>query len=249
MHEAGPAIHRVAADAGAVGHVRLVQHHPAGSVEGPVAGGGEIVRELLDARLVGDGREGIGSACRGLRGVLASSTVHLVELLRLRVVGLHLVVGDGPGRRDAILVLDLAEVLGAQAVERRAEHLGRAADEVVHLRGELLVLGVVPGVLRLVAAVDKDVLGPPVLRLASQEVPSLQQQDLLAGAGEPVDERPSPGPAADHDHVVVAHALTPTSLRRSLRMIRAAASISARWEKAWGKFPRWRPVLGSNSSA
>ena len=23
-------------------------------------------------------------------------------------------------------------------------------------------------------------------------------------------------------------------------MIRAAASISARWEKAWGKLPRWR---------
>ena len=39
------------------------------------------------------------------------------------------------------------------------------------------------------------------------------------------------------------------SLRRSLRMIRAAASIRARWEKACGKFPRWRPVPVSNSSA
>ena len=27
-------------------------------------------------------------------------------------------------------------------------------------------------------------------------------------------------------------------------MILAAASIRARWEKACGKFPRWRPVLG-----
>ena len=40
-----------------------------------------------------------------------------------------------------------------------------------------------------------------------------------------------------------------TSLSRSKRMIRAAASISARWENAWGKLPRWRPVLVSNSSA
>ena len=31
--------------------------------------------------------------------------------------------------------------------------------------------------------------------------------------------------------------------------IRAAASISARWEKACGKLPRWRPVSASNSSA
>ena len=249
MHEARKAIAAVAADAGAVWHVRLIQNHPAGSVERPVAGGGEIVRELLDAWLVGDGREGIGGACRGLRGVLASSPVHLVELLRLRVVGLHLVVGDGPGRRYTILVADLAEVLGAQAVERGAEHLAGAADEVVHFRGELLVIGVVPGVLRLVATIHKDILGPPVLRLASQEVPPLQQKDLLAGAGKPVDERPSPSPAADHDHVVVAHPLTPNSPRRSLRMILAAASIRARWEKACGKFPRWRPVLGSNSSA
>lgn len=39
------------------------------------------------------------------------------------------------------------------------------------------------------------------------------------------------------------------SWSRSARMIRAAASISARWENAWGKFPRWRPVRVSSSSA
>jgi hypothetical protein len=41
----------------------------------------------------------------------------------------------------------------------------------------------------------------------------------------------------------------PTSARRSARMIRAAASISARCENACGKFPRCRPVEASNSSA
>ena len=39
------------------------------------------------------------------------------------------------------------------------------------------------------------------------------------------------------------------SLRRSTTMSRPAASIRARWEKAWGKLPRWLPVLVSNSSA
>ena len=50
----------------------------------------------------------------------------------------------------------------------------------------------------------------------------------------------------DH-HVVGLHQVTCCS--RSARMIRAAASIRARWENAWGKLPRWRPVAASNSSA
>src|SRR4051812_37693065 len=41
----------------------------------------------------------------------------------------------------------------------------------------------------------------------------------------------------------------PTSASRSDTMMRAAASISARCEKAWGKLPRCLPVLVSNSSA
>ena len=39
------------------------------------------------------------------------------------------------------------------------------------------------------------------------------------------------------------------SSSRSARMIRAAASISARCENACGKLPRCRPVSASNSSA
>src|SRR6185312_16414836 len=103
--------------------------------------------------------------------------------------------------------------------------------------------------LRLIAAVDEDVLREPVLRLSREPVAPLQQQDLLARWGELVDQRPASGAAADHDHVVIAHRSTPTSLRRSVRMIRDAAWINARWEKACGKFPRCRPVLVSNSSA
>ncbi len=53
---------------------------------------------------------------------------------------------------------------------------------------------------------------------------------------------------ADHDHVEgVGHHWY--SWSRSTTTIRAAASISARCEKACGKLPRWRPVGASNSSA
>ena len=39
------------------------------------------------------------------------------------------------------------------------------------------------------------------------------------------------------------------SASSSARMTWTTALISARWVNAWGKFPRWRPVRGSISSA
>ena len=98
-----------------------------------ITGGGEVVGQLLDARLVATGGEGVGRAGRRFGRVLSPGAVDLVELLGLGVVGLQLVVADRPGGRDAVVVLELAEVLGPQAVERRAVELGRPADEVVDL--------------------------------------------------------------------------------------------------------------------
>src|SRR5271165_7521729 len=97
------------------------------------AGRGKCVGELLDSRLMRDGGEGVGRAGGGFGGVLAAGAVDLVELLGLRVVGLHLLVGDRPRRRDAAVMAELAEVLRAKAVERRAVELGRATDAVVDL--------------------------------------------------------------------------------------------------------------------
>ena len=107
------------------------------------------------------------------------------------------------------MVAELAEVLLAQAVERRAVELGGAADEVMDLRLEGLGgLAVVPGLLGDVAVVDEHVRRGPVLRLAPQPVPALEQQDPLARGGEAIDEGAAPGAAADDDHVVVAHPVT-----------------------------------------
>jgi acyl-CoA reductase-like NAD-dependent aldehyde dehydrogenase len=64
----------------------------------------------------------------------------------------------------------------------------------------------------------------------------------IEGAVLPVTPAPSTGAERASAH-------QETSARRSPTMIRPAASISARWEKACGKFPRWRPVPESSSSA
>src|SRR6185312_2250413 len=88
VHGAGEAVAVLAAHASAVRQVRLVQADAARRVEGVVAGGGQVVGELRDARLVRDGRERVRSARVRLSRILAMGAMHLVELLRLRVVGL-----------------------------------------------------------------------------------------------------------------------------------------------------------------
>ena len=77
---------------------------------------------------------GIRRARGRLGGILAARAVDLVELLGARVVRLHLVVADRPRGREPVVVAQLPEVLRAQAVQRGAVELGRAAHAVVHLR-------------------------------------------------------------------------------------------------------------------
>ena len=155
MHEAREAVAAPAAYALRERRARLVEHDPAGGVERVVAGGGEIVGELLDPRLVRDGGVGVGRARGRLGRILATRAVHVVQLLRERVVRLQLVVGDRPRGRDAVVVAELPEILLPQSVERRPVQLRRTADEVVHLRRERPPLGVVPRVGRDVAVVHE----------------------------------------------------------------------------------------------
>ena len=128
--------------------------------------------------------------------------MNLIELLGLAVIGLHLVVAEGPGRRDAVVVPHLAEILLAQAIERRAEHFRRAADEIVNLRLEPLAVGQEPGVRRNVAIGAEDVLDAPVARLARQPIAALKDQDFLARRRQAMGERAAAGAAANDDDVV-----------------------------------------------
>ena len=166
VHGTHEAVAVGAADAGAVRHVGFVQSNPAGCVERVEAGRLEVVGELLDSWFVRDGRERILRARESFRWILAVVAVNLVVVLGLRVVRLELVVRDRPRGGDAVVVLQLTEVPGAQPVEGGAVELRRPAHEVVDLRLERLALLVVPRVLGHVAVVDEHVLGQPVLRLA-----------------------------------------------------------------------------------
>src|ERR1043166_2662930 len=118
-------------------------------------------------------REATRRAGGRLGGVFAAGAVHLVHLFGLGVIGLHVFVADGPGGRDAVVVLNLAEVFLAQAVERRAIHLGGAADEVMETGLEGFPRLVVPGFLGNVAVLDENLFHVPILLFTFQPVAAL----------------------------------------------------------------------------
>src|SRR6266704_3053369 len=113
------AVARPAADAGARAWILLVQHDPEGHVKRPQSLAGEVVGEVLDARLVADGRVWVWRARGRIGRIDPALAVDVIELLGPRVVGLEVVVGDGPGRRHAPPVLDLPEILATQPEEGR----------------------------------------------------------------------------------------------------------------------------------
>ena len=72
-------------------------------------------------------------------------------------------------------MVDLAEILGAQAEQSGAIELRVAAHVVLDARMELLALGVEPGLVGAVLRLDEDRVRVPVLPLARQVAAALQQ--------------------------------------------------------------------------
>jgi len=64
-------------------------------------------------------------------------------------------------------------------------------------------VGVGPGFLSLVAAVDEDDLRVPVVAATGQVVAALDEEDALAGGGEALGEGGAAGSGADDDDVVM----------------------------------------------
>jgi hypothetical protein len=113
QHRAGEPVAIPAAHAGAKEHVRFVEQNAAGRMKRPITRAREIVRKLLDARLVRHGRTRIRRAGRRLGGIFAPRAVHLIKFFGLRVVRFEVVICDRPGGRGAVVVLQYAEIFFA----------------------------------------------------------------------------------------------------------------------------------------
>ena len=130
--------------------------------------------------------------------------VHPVEVLGLGVVGLEVGVVDRPGRRDPVVVLQLAEVLGTQPEQSRAVELRVAADVVVDLRLERVVVPVVPGLGEAGTSPGRRPRCELQLsRSRGQVAAAFEEQHALAGGRQAVRDGAAAGTAADDDDVVV----------------------------------------------
>ena len=134
--------------------------------------------------------------------------MHLKQRFGLRVIRFENVISKRPRGRQATSVYDLAEVTLTQSEQRRAVHLRVAANVVVQRRTEAVALGVGPGLVCLVDGVNEHRLCAPVQFAAWQIVAALDDQDTFSGGRDPLRQRSTAGPRADHDQVVVsvAHA-------------------------------------------
>jgi hypothetical protein len=213
VDEAGVAVAGVAADApggDGIGGVALEAEGNGEGADAEVADGGF---DIGHAGFVGEGRVGVGLGVEGLGGVVAAGVaagnrgcgaeiaVDVEELFGVGVEGLHVGVGDGPGGRDAALMLDDAEVFGAHAEHGGAVNFRLATDEVGLLGMEGLVILVVPGFGGVITVVEEDGGGVPVELLLREEGAALDDEDALACAGEMEGEGSAAGAGADDDCV------------------------------------------------
>jgi len=100
----------------------------------------EVVRELLQARLVTHCRMRVGRASVRLGGIFAGIAVYVIKFFCFRVIRLQIIVSDRPSGRHAAMVFDFAEIFLAQPKQRRAEEFGVAAHIIIGMRMQLVAV-------------------------------------------------------------------------------------------------------------
>src|SRR6516225_1286197 len=143
----------------------------------------------------------IGTASERLCGVHSALAMHVIQVLGFQVVRLEVVIGNGPSRRYAAVVLYLSKVLRPQPEESRTVKLCVSTYVVVGVRMEWFAGFVSPDLLRLILPLDVDSAGIPVGFFARDIVAPLEQQDSLAQRRQSVSQRTAACASANDDDV------------------------------------------------
>src|SRR5229473_1500709 len=210
-NQTGESVAGVAADAAALVRILLVEHYADRHVEGLQSRAREVVGQLLDAWLMADGRPGIRGTGRRFGRIFSAVSVHLIEILSLRVVRLQIVITKRPRGRDSAVVAQFAEILFAQTEQSSTIKLRVTTHVIVSMRMQFLTVLIEPGFLGVVVAVHVDDLRVPVCFLAGNVVAALKNEDPLSGRRQVVGERSAARTGSDNDHVVaiVGHDANP----------------------------------------
>src|SRR5713101_4308049 len=179
-----------------------------------------------------DSGPGIGRVSRRFSRIFSAVSVHLIEILSLRVIRLKIVIGDRPRRRDAAAVAQLSEILFAQTEKSSTIELGITTHAIISVRMQVLAVLVKPGFLGVVMGVDVHDLGVPVCFFAGHIVAALENQDPLSGGRKVVGERSATGASSDDDHVeaIVGHDANPPFAPQKMAICMASPA-SASWSR------------------
>src|SRR5947208_12610801 len=144
-------------------------------------------------------------------------------MLGFGVIGLKIVVTDGPCRRHAAVMAQLAEILFPKPQQRSAIKFGVSPDKVVRAWHELVAVLVAPWLDVVVPAFANDGTRIPVFFFPRHKVAALEKENLLAGRSESIRQRSASRSCSNDDDVVVivsSHCNTsPATCREALWII------------------------------
>src|SRR6185369_6914571 len=134
----------------------------------------QIVGKVLNTLFVAYCRKAIRRARPRFGWIFTTSTMYLIEVFGLGVVGLQIVVGDRPCWRHPPVMANLAKVLFAKTKERRTVEFCVATHEVICVRMESATTGIEPRFLCVVTSVQINGLRTPVILFSGHIVSALK---------------------------------------------------------------------------
>src|SRR6266496_2539495 len=130
--------------------------------------------------------------------------MHMIDSFSLCVIRLQFIIRKWPRRREATVMFDFAKVLFAETEQRRAIKLGVATDIIIGVWMQLAAVRVAPKFFRVVAATCIHLQGIPILFLARNKWPALEQKNLLAARGQMIRQSATARARTDNDKIVIA---------------------------------------------
>jgi hypothetical protein len=115
-----------------------------------------------------------GGTSRRLCRILASFSVDVIKLLRLRIIRLQIIVGYGPSRRHPSVVTNLAKIFSTQSEQRCPVELGVTPYTIVGMRMQVFAIAVLPDLFGSVLTIDIHCARVPIVLLARHEVSTLE---------------------------------------------------------------------------
>ena len=145
-----------------------------------------------------------GAKSAGNGGGGAKIAMNVKEFFGARVVGFQIGVGDGPGRRNAALMVDDAEVFGTHAKQGRAVHFCLSAYKIGLLRVQVFAVFILPGFFGVISIIEENSGGVPVELFLRHERAPLQDENVLAGLSQVESEGSTARAGSDNDCVVLS---------------------------------------------